>query len=414
MIAFWNEWRALTRSYAVLSGVLLLVPLGIIFGRSVAMVAVFTFAAVALYQLAARALTWAQLDPLAKYALLLVGVLLCVATPFAAYDVLRSLRISLLWACFPLFYITVTAVCTRHKAVFYPALAVTWGLLFAMMLDGAVQRLTGESVSGTRLIDTSDRLTGLMSNVNFTAVVTTFLFVALAWCVGRLRTRGIVGVLALVLVATAIGMVSGERSATLLLFASLGLGGLILVWRYPPMRLPVLGVALTLAATVLLAWNHMPYLQERVAHFQGQMIDFPYSLYGQLYQTAIILWLKSPLTGIGVSNFRLGCPQVAAYYYLECNLHPHNYVLEFLTEGGALACILWGLVITAFGRLCVAAYRAGGAVQRVAVVGVMIGVFHLWPIIGNQSAFSTWRASLLWYALAMWTAAYRLSLDAKE
>jgi hypothetical protein len=62
----------------------------------------------------------------------------------------------------------------------------------------------------------------------------------------------------------------------------------------------------------------------------------------------------------------------------------------------------------------VQAYRAGGAAQRVAIVGAMIAMFHLWPLIGNQSAFSTWRASLLWYTLAMWTAAYRSSLHPKQ
>ncbi len=415
MTAAYATWRALPRHEQAFSILLALVPCGLVFGRAIAMAGIIALALSTLWRAARGTLRWEMLDSVSKFALVLGALLLFVATPLAQYDALRALKVSLGWLCFPLFYIAVVTRPHPSRAGVLPALGLTAVLLGVMLLDGTVQYATGTSLSGHTLEASNYRITGPLTHPNFTPTVTSFLCILLAWNVASLHTThyGLKG--AMLLTITVLCALSGDRSAMLLWLAALCAGAGLSAFSYPQRRAGILGLLGCMCLMLAAAYHSSPYLQERVAHFISQLANFPYSLYGQLYQAALFLWLDAPFTGIGVSNFRLACPALGAHYLFDCNLHPHNYLLEFLSEGGVFACLAWAGVIAAFAGQCERAYRAGGARRRVAIVGVMIAMLHLWPFIGTQSAFSTWRGSLLWYTLAMWAATRHVpAVSAKE
>ena len=58
------------------------------------------------------------------------------------------------------------------------------------------------------------------------------------------------------------------------------------------------------------------------------------------------MWLDNPLTGVGINNFEFVCENNDKYKlntknYGKCSAHPHNFYLQWLTEGGILVFLLF-------------------------------------------------------------------------
>ena len=51
------------------------------------------------------------------------------------------------------------------------------------------------------------------------------------------------------------------------------------------------------------------------------------------YRAAINTWNKNKIFGAGLKSFRTNCEWKK---YIMCNLHPHNYYLEMLTDLGLI------------------------------------------------------------------------------
>ena len=60
------------------------------------------------------------------------------------------------------------------------------------------------------------------------------------------------------------------------------------------------------------------------------------------YRAAINTWNKNKIFGAGLKSFRTNCEWKK---YIMCNLHPHNYYLEMLTDLGLIG---FSLLITIF------------------------------------------------------------------
>ena len=74
--------------------------------------------------------------------------------------------------------------------------------------------------------------------------------------------------------------------------------------------------------------------------------NFDSSVYFAIYNSAIKMWLDNPFTGIGLNNFEFVCESLAKYKlnsknYGECSAHPHNFYLQWLTEGGIFIFLLF-------------------------------------------------------------------------
>ena len=82
-----------------------------------------------------------------------------------------------------------------------------------------------------------------------------------------------------------------------------------------------------------------PSFFEVIKHFDN-------SVYFAIYKSATKMWLDNPLTGVGINNFEFVCENNDNYKlntknYGKCSAHPHNFYLQWLTEGGILVFLLF-------------------------------------------------------------------------
>ena len=138
----------------------------------------------------------------------------------------------------------------------------------------------------------------------------------------------------------------------------------------------------------------------------NKITESPWSFH---YQAAIELFLEKPILGHGPRSFRINCNNTNIdkktrenrdYYrdYRACSSHPHNYLLEFLSEHGLIGGVLFiGLFIFVF----ISVYKKNKNNKNENVF-IFIGIGSLilaiiFPIKPSGSFFSTFNASVLFY-----------------
>jgi O-antigen ligase len=138
----------------------------------------------------------------------------------------------------------------------------------------------------------------------------------------------------------------------------------------------------------------------------NKITESPWSFH---YQAAIELFLEKPILGHGPRSFRIKCEntnidkktrELRDYYrdYRACSSHPHNYLLEFLSENGIIGGVFFiGLFIFIF----ISVYKKN-IKNKNENVFIFIGIGSLilaiiFPIKPSGSFFSTFNASMLFY-----------------
>ena len=138
----------------------------------------------------------------------------------------------------------------------------------------------------------------------------------------------------------------------------------------------------------------------------NKIIESPWSYH---YQAAIELFLEKPILGHGPKSFRVKCEstnidkktkQQADYYgnYRACSTHPHNYLLEFLSENGIVGGLFFiGLIYIVFS--CIYKNCKNKKDEN---MPIFIGIGSLFlaivfPFKPSGSFFTTFNASMLFY-----------------
>lgn len=139
-----------------------------------------------------------------------------------------------------------------------------------------------------------------------------------------------------------------------------------------------------------------------------KVINTPWSYH---YQTAFELFLDKPLFGHGYKNFRVKCKdtkfdkktinQQDKYKgYRGCSTHPHNYMLEILSENGIIGFSLYlSILIIIFYnvlRLC----KYSKSKNRFIALGIgSLLLAILFPLKPSGSFLTTFNASIFFYLL---------------
>jgi O-antigen ligase len=138
----------------------------------------------------------------------------------------------------------------------------------------------------------------------------------------------------------------------------------------------------------------------------NKITESPWSFH---YQAAIELFLEKPILGQGPRSFRINCNSTNIdkktienrdYYrdYRACSTHPHNYLLEFLSENGAIGGFFFiGLFLFVF----IIVYKKNKKkINEHLFIFIGIGSLILaiiFPIKPSGSFFSTFNASMFFY-----------------
>ncbi|MBD1152125.1 O-antigen ligase family protein [Pelagibacterales bacterium SAG-MED22] len=142
--------------------------------------------------------------------------------------------------------------------------------------------------------------------------------------------------------------------------------------------------------------------------FKTKITNTPWSYH---YQAAFELFLEKPVLGHGYKSFRVKCLKtkidkklvensVKYKGYRACSSHPHNYMMEFLSENGLIGFLLY------FGLITLIILRVSGLVRtskdQNRLIGIGIGsllLAILFPFKPSGSFFTTFNSSILFYLL---------------
>jgi O-antigen ligase len=130
------------------------------------------------------------------------------------------------------------------------------------------------------------------------------------------------------------------------------------------------------------------------------------SPWGNHYHAAFELFLEQPILGHGPKSFRIKCNKTKIEQkllnnksaYLSCATHPHNYLLEFLSEHGIVGGMFFiGLILLVILNI----YKIKKNDEKnIFFTSVSLGCLMLavlFPFKPSGSFFSTFNASMLFY-----------------
>lgn len=298
-------------------------------------------------------------------------------------------------------------------------------------IDALLQATSGFSLGGRSY---SDRISGVFGDDNLklgliTATLSPIaLFAAQQFKPAWLSTRSrCVCLIAVWLIFATIILVAGARAGWVMFALVSALWGLRL--SHYQLRKALLGLVIALAATISLAAllnatnsRFAQRVDRTMAIFDVQTADFALAGRVPIWQTAIRMAVAHPINGVGVRAFRYAYPEFAqagdpwvhktplandADVRTIGASHPHQLLLEILTETGLIGLALWVFAVLVLVR----AWRFASAASRAQAWPYGCALLVLsFPINTHTALYSSFWASVVWWLVALLS----VNLDAGE
>lgn len=130
--------------------------------------------------------------------------------------------------------------------------------------------------------------------------------------------------------------------------------------------------------------------------------------YGHLFYSATKIWLDKPLLGAGTKNYRKICERDKYNFETRnkiqlCSTHPHNYVLELLSETGIIGLILFYLILVSLivnFRLLKKIFRRDLKYLEIKLSFLSL-ILILWPLSTTGSIMTNKNSILLWFVFGI-------------
>lgn len=332
-----------------------------------------------------------------------------------APDGAGAFKRGLVWIRYPIFMAALVFWIGRDAWVQKRFLQTLLATVLFLAGDTLLQFYTGQDLFGRPIthIDDFIRLSGPYSSLRpgITLVYIGFpaLFFLLAMAQKAVRYRM---ALHLAFVAAAILFVvavyfSGERMALLLTMFGFVVAPL-LVKRY---RLFWLGGLVVAAGLLYLITDQHKILRVRQFYYlKYEVLHLSESTYVQIWHSAAKVGAAHPVTGVGLKNFRLVCPeaQYGADNGLRCGSHAHNLYLELFAESGAVGMLFFSGALALWLRACWRQRRLFN--DDMILAGLLVTLLiRIWPLAAISSQFNPWAGVPLWLFTGLLLARLRLS-----
>lgn len=353
----------------------------------------------------ARARQWAWLrDPFSIACLVMWAWMLLVVQPLAISPSAQWTE-AVAWIRFPLMF---TAL--RFWVLAVPAARTTLAMILAVLLSLVVvdtlwQFLQGVSFAGHPRTSTG-RLTGPFENPKVGIFLGKFALVALPLCVAAAlaeKSRWWLAVsLALWTLVIVTVLLSGERSAFLMIMMATGVIALLMLLRDKRLCIPYVAVAFVAVLGFSALYHTSSWVKLRVNEGYDTITNYSQSDYGALAMSAYSIGLQHPLHGVGVFGYR-GVAQDLDYKgVMFRGLHPHNMFLEIFAESGLPGLLILVGMIGTLARNAVQQFRRTQGMQALfPATAIAVLVQHFFPLVGMHSFFSNWSAVIIWFCLAV-------------
>lgn len=209
-------------------------------------------------------------------------------------------------------------------------------------------------------------------------------------------------------------LITGERSALLIVIASL-----FFIFFFKGKIINFFFIFIFLLILIFFSGQKIESINNRFIKFSdswgstskntsiaSKIYESPWSYH---YQAAIEIFLEKPILGHGPKSFRIKCEdtnidkkikeQSQRYLgYRACSTHPHNYLLEFLSEHGMVGGVFFiGLIFFVF-RIIYKKYKKNkknDLLMLVCIGSLILAI--IFPFKPSGSFFSTFNASMLFY-----------------
>ncbi len=139
-------------------------------------------------------------------------------------------------------------------------------------------------------------------------------------------------------------IISGERTSSLLIILAFFLA---FYSSYGFKKTLLISLPIFLSLVILI--NSNDFLKKRSEDTVKIVKNIPDSSYGRLYSAGINIWKENLIFGVGLKNYRIECNNIIDpepnHTFPFCATHPHNVILEFLSEAG-----LMGLFLVIFAK----------------------------------------------------------------
>lgn len=395
--------------------ILYLIPsifLALLFSKSLPdILMVIMGAAFLYYSYTEKSWGWVK-DPVVILAFMLSAYCLLIASPFADRPFDTAVK-SLIWLRFILFYACLVHVLPQSTDRLKMPLQLCLAIFAIVIVDSFFQYISGVSLSGN--LKPGDRLTSFLDRPN----IGTYLFKSVfavaglflaVWLSGRsVRMRDAVIFYSIWFLTAVIILLSGERTATVMMLGSVFVLIPGALFFSPRRRIWAITLVASAVFVVSLVAFTQPVVKKRSGDFQKHISEFRNSPYGHLTFAALSIAKDNPLTGIGFKTFEENCKSRIDPDGNKklCHIHPHNPYLEWMVIAGFPGMLLYFALVFA---LLFNVLRVCWTDNRLIVSSVALSALSmsLFPFLFSQSLVSNWPGVLAWLSIGLAVASVKI------
>lgn len=192
-------------------------------------------------------------------------------------------------------------------------------------------------------------------------------------------------------------LITGERTSSLI-FLTLSL---VIIISYFNFKKSVLYLSILFGILILL-FQQNNFLKFRLNDTLNIILDYKNSSYGRLTSSATSIWRQNVFMGVGLKNYRVDCLKIndpnPDHKFQYCSTHPHNTILELLSETGLIGTLIFLAFLISFFKYIYfkIKYIKNRDIKFFCFSLLLKLSIIIFPILPSGSLFTTWNASFFW------------------
>ena len=202
-------------------------------------------------------------------------------------------------------------------------------------------------------------------------------------------------------------LVSGERSSIGLLIIFL-----FLYFIFSEIKIiEKFKIFICIIFITVLSLSYLPGLKERIFNntktliLESKKINVFSRGHQEHYESALKMFKKNMITGVGIRNFRLECRK-DEYKYIgvnSCTTHPHNTYVQFLAETGIIGFLFIFSLLLYISKFLIFNFLNVIKEKKISNSAVLFSIaifINIFPLVPTGSFFNNWLSTVYYLPLA--------------